>query len=199
MEQSSVGSLMTGLTETATSAVAAISSTPALHHNPVLQLDGAHQRSTLAATGSFLYTVLSFIPGLLLSLVSFTTITLPTFLFSFASMSLTFTMSATSLVLLLLAVVSTFSWLVRYRFLNMYARLPQEPQRKEPQIDLYPDTQEGDSKPGLANYLDEFLEAIKVRTRHLMAWMQLLTVIRSLVISNVLSSMSSRGPCKPGS
>jgi predicted acylesterase/phospholipase RssA/CRP-like cAMP-binding protein len=44
----------------------------------------------------------------------------------------------------------------------MYARLPPEPQRKEPQIDLFPDTQEGDSKPGLGNYLDEFLEAIKV-------------------------------------
>ena len=44
----------------------------------------------------------------------------------------------------------------------MYARLPPEPQRKEPHIDLFPDTQEGDSKPGLANYLDEFLSAIKV-------------------------------------
>ena len=44
----------------------------------------------------------------------------------------------------------------------MYARLPPEPQRKEPQIDLFPDTHEGDSKPGLANYLDEFLSAIKV-------------------------------------
>lgn len=44
----------------------------------------------------------------------------------------------------------------------MYSRLPPEPQRKEAQIDLFPDTQEGDSKPGLANYLDEFLSAIKV-------------------------------------
>lgn len=46
--------------------------------------------------------------------------------------------------------------------MNMYSRLPPEPQRKEPQIDLFPDVQEGDSKPGLANYLDEFLSAIKV-------------------------------------
>ena len=64
--------------------------------------------------------------------------------------------------LILLAFASTISWVVRYRFLNMYARLPPEPQRKEPQIDLFPDTHEGDSKPGLANYLDEFLSAIKV-------------------------------------
>lgn len=44
----------------------------------------------------------------------------------------------------------------------MYARLPPEPQRKEPQIDLFPDSQEGDSKAGLSTYLDEFLSAIKV-------------------------------------
>ena len=67
-----------------------------------------------------------------------------------------------SSMLIFLAFASLVSWIVRYRFLNMYARLPPEPQRKEPQIDLFPDTQEGDSKPGLANYLDEFLSAIKV-------------------------------------
>lgn len=62
----------------------------------------------------------------------------------------------------MVAAISTVSWFIRYRFLNMYSRLPPEPQRKEPQIDLFPDVQEGDSKPGLANYLDEFLSAIKV-------------------------------------
>jgi len=44
----------------------------------------------------------------------------------------------------------------------MYPTLPHEPQRKEPEIDLFPDSQEGDSKPGLNNYLDEFLSAIKI-------------------------------------
>lgn len=67
-----------------------------------------------------------------------------------------------SSVLILVAFVSTASWFVRYRFLNMYARLPPEPQRKEPEIDLYPDTQEEGSKSGFSNYLDEFLSAIKV-------------------------------------
>lgn len=63
--------------------------------------------------------------------------------------------------LIILGIGSLLSWLIRYRYLNMYARLPPEPQRKEPRVDLFPDTQ-GDSKPGLANYLDEFLSAIKV-------------------------------------
>jgi len=44
----------------------------------------------------------------------------------------------------------------------MYTRLPPEPQRKEPEIDLYPDTQDEGTKSGFSNYLDEFLSAIKV-------------------------------------
>ena len=63
--------------------------------------------------------------------------------------------------LIFLAFASLVSWIVRYRFLNMYTRLPPEPQRKEPHIDLFPDTQ-GDTKSGPSNYLDEFLSAIKV-------------------------------------
>lgn len=99
---------------------------------------------------------------MLIWIITFTTITLPTVLFALFSTSLTFTMNFTTLMLIVLAFASLVSWIVRYRFLNMYARLPPEPQRKEPQIDLFPDTQDGDSKPGLANYLDEFLSAIKV-------------------------------------
>ncbi|ESZ94195.1 Patatin-like serine hydrolase [Sclerotinia borealis F-4128] len=87
---------------------------------------------------------------------------MPTFLFTLFSTSLTFTMNATTLMLIVVAFMSTMSWFVRYRFLNMYSRLPPEPQRKEPQIDLYPDTQEEGSKSGFSNYLDEFLSAIKI-------------------------------------
>jgi lysophospholipid hydrolase len=64
--------------------------------------------------------------------------------------------------LVLVFVVSTISYFVRYRYLTMYARLPPEPQREEPQVEVFPDSQEGDSKRGLSNYLDEFLSAIKV-------------------------------------
>lgn len=64
--------------------------------------------------------------------------------------------------LIVLFVVSTVSYLVRYRFMTMYTRLPPEPQRDDPQVEVFPDSQEGDSKRGLANYLDEFLSAIKV-------------------------------------
>lgn len=71
-------------------------------------------------------------------------------------------MNMTTLLLMLAFFASSVSWFVRYRYLNMYSRLPPEPQRKEPQIEVFPDTQESDAKAGLANYFDEFLSAIKV-------------------------------------
>lgn len=64
--------------------------------------------------------------------------------------------------LIVAMVVSAATWVVRYRYLNMYSRLPPEPQRKEPELDLPPDTHEEGSKPGLTNYLDEFLSGLKI-------------------------------------
>ena len=58
--------------------------------------------------------------------------------------------------------VSTVTYFVRYRYLTMYARLPPEPQREEPQVEVFPESQEGDHKRAFANYMDEFLSAIKV-------------------------------------
>lgn len=112
--------------------------------------------------GGRLLAVLQVIPGILYWIITFTSITLPTWLFTLFSTSLTVTMNATTLLFIALLIASTISWLVRYRYLNMYARLPPEPQRKEPSIDLFPDIPEGDSKRGFSNYLDEFLSAIKV-------------------------------------
>lgn len=64
--------------------------------------------------------------------------------------------------LILAAIFSGVTWVVRYRYLNMYSRLPPEPQRKEPDVDLFPDTHEEDLKSGLSNYLDEFLSSLKI-------------------------------------
>ncbi|KPI44220.1 Lysophospholipase nte1 [Cyphellophora attinorum] len=120
------------------------------------------QQKSLVTLLVLLIAVLAMVPGTVLQVFRFLTISLPAWLFHLFSMSLTFTMNFTTLLLIAVALVSTVSWFVRYRFLNVYARLPQESSRKEAQIDLFPDTQDGDSKPGLSNYLDEFLSAIKV-------------------------------------
>lgn len=64
--------------------------------------------------------------------------------------------------IILALIFSGVSWVVRYRYLNMYSRLPPEPQRKEPEVDLFPDTHDEGIKAGLSSYLDEFLSAIKI-------------------------------------
>ncbi|KAK8238304.1 lysophospholipase NTE1 [Phyllosticta capitalensis] len=124
--------------------------------------EAQNSSTSLGLVGRLILAILKVIPGLLFWIITFGTITLPTWIFTVASMSLTVTMNATTLVMIFLAFGSTVSWIVRYRFLNMYTRLPPEPQREEPHVEVFPDTQEGDSKRGLSNYLDEFLSAIKV-------------------------------------
>ncbi|KAL8947918.1 MAG: hypothetical protein Q9222_005843 [Ikaeria aurantiellina] len=146
------------LSSLVSSAATSLSTTPTL-----TVVDDASSFNTWAGQlGQAILAMAKLIPALLFWIVTFSTITFPTMLFTLFSTSLTFTMNATTLLLIVLAFASTISWIVRYRYLNMYSRLPPEPQRKEPQIDLYPDVQPGDSKAGLANYLDEFLSAIKV-------------------------------------
>ncbi|OQO10692.1 Lysophospholipase NTE1 [Cryoendolithus antarcticus] len=122
----------------------------------------AATQSTSSMLGGLLLGIFTIIPSLLYWIVTFVSITIPTWLFSFLSKSFTLTLNMTTLLILVLALVSTVSWFVRYRFLNMYSRLPPEPQRKEPQVEVFPESQDQDTKPGLANYFDEFLSAIKV-------------------------------------
>ncbi|KXJ95761.1 patatin-like phospholipase [Microdochium bolleyi] len=71
-------------------------------------------------------------------------------------------MKATTLMFLTAIMAAGITWVVRYRYLNMYSRLPPEPQRREPELVLFPDAAHEGAKPGLANYLDEFLSAIKI-------------------------------------
>ncbi|KAI9782592.1 MAG: phosphatidylcholine and lysophosphatidylcholine phospholipase [Geoglossum umbratile] len=125
-------------------------------------LNTSSSTSILEALGRLVFFVFRAIPSILYWSITFTTITLPTWLFTLFSTTLTFTMNFTTLLLIILAFASTVSWFIRTRSPNMHARLPPEPQRKDLQIDLFPDTQEDDLKPGLANYLDEFLSAIKI-------------------------------------
>ncbi|KAL2259253.1 hypothetical protein VTK26DRAFT_7129 [Humicola hyalothermophila] len=106
--------------------------------------------------------ILQLISTILYYAIKLATISVPTLLYTLFSTSLTVTMNATTLMLIVGAMIGAISWVVRYRYLNMYSRLPPEPQRKEPDVDLFPDTHEEGIKSGLSNYFDEFLSAIKI-------------------------------------
>lgn len=119
------------------------------------------QTSTFGLLGWVLFSSLKVVPGILYYLVALVTITIPTWIYRLLSFSLTVTVNFSTIALLVVACVSTITYLLRYR-LGTYARLPVEPPRKEPDVDVFPDPQSGETKPGLSNYLDEFLSAIKV-------------------------------------
>lgn len=103
---------------------------------------------------------LKLVPTILLNVITFITMTVPSWLYSLVSVSLTVTVNFTTMVMIVLAFVSTVSYFIRYRY-HSYARGAPDPPRKEPEIEI-PDIPVDNTKAGLSNYLDEFLSAIKV-------------------------------------
>ncbi|KAK3077353.1 phosphatidylcholine and lysophosphatidylcholine phospholipase, partial [Coniosporium uncinatum] len=124
--------------------------------------DAASQESAFGLLAKLILAALTLVPSVFYWTIKFASITLPTFLFGLFSVSLTFTLNFTTIAMIAFFFVSTITWFLRYRYFNMYSRLPPEPQRSQPQVDVFPDSADRDSKPGLSNYLDEFLSAIKV-------------------------------------
>jgi lysophospholipid hydrolase len=118
--------------------------------------------SPLGLIGWILLSLVRVLPSLVYWIIKFTTITLPSWIFSLLSLSLTFTLNFTTLAIIVVTCGSTVVWFVRYRYLNTYSRLPPEPRRSQLQVEVFPEIEAGGSKPGLSNYLDEFLSAIKV-------------------------------------
>jgi lysophospholipid hydrolase len=80
----------TGSMKSAISSAVALANITAMEHRSV-------QRSWFAMFGRMILFLFKVIPGALYWLITFTTITLPTFLFTLFSTSLTFTMNATTL------------------------------------------------------------------------------------------------------
>ncbi|KAH6631732.1 lysophospholipase NTE1 [Chaetomium tenue] len=155
---------------TAATAVTGVTGTGDRHPNPLSSAvaaasDVANAHGSSSWLGLFARVVLwllQFVSMVLYYAIKLATISVPTLLYTLFSTSLTVTMNATTLMLIVAAMIGAISWVVRYRYLNMYSRLPPEPQRKEPDVDLFPDTHEEGIKSGLSNYFDEFLSAIKI-------------------------------------
>jgi lysophospholipid hydrolase len=115
-----------------------------------------------ASIGLLGWVVLStarFLIALLYRAVFFAT-ALPAILYRLLSLSLTITINFSTLAFITVACISTVSYLIRYRY-QAYGRPHLQAARKENRVEV-PDPHAADSKPGLSNYLDEFLSAIKI-------------------------------------
>ncbi|KAK4103736.1 patatin-domain-containing protein [Parathielavia hyrcaniae] len=161
---------MDEVNETVLAAVTAAASVGDRHPNPLSSAvaaasDVANAHGSSSWLGLFarvILWILQFVSMVLYYAIKLATISIPTLLYTLFSTSLTVTLNATTLMLIVAAMIAAISWVVRYRYLNMYSRLPPEPQRKEPDVDLFPDSHEEGIKAGLSNYFDEFLSAIKI-------------------------------------
>src|ERR1700761_7949993 len=80
------------------------------------QTDMESTTSNLGLLGYAVLTAIRIIPGLILWLITFVTITVPTWIYTLLSVSLTMTVSFSTLVAIGLATVSTVSYLIRYRY-----------------------------------------------------------------------------------
>lgn len=78
-----------------TSSAVALASAALVETN--VQIDAQASRSWIGMFGKLVLLLITVIPGVLYWLITFATITMPTFLFTLFSTSLTFTMNATTL------------------------------------------------------------------------------------------------------
>lgn len=120
----------------------AVSSLPADMSSVPATVAAQASYSWLGLFGWLIWFILHVVSTILYWVIRIATINFPSILYHLFSTSWTVTMNATTLMFIMAAIFSAVSWVVRYRILNMYSRLPPEPQRKEPEIDLFPDTHE---------------------------------------------------------
>ncbi|KAK9451353.1 uncharacterized protein V1518DRAFT_379080 [Limtongia smithiae] len=122
-------------------------------------------RSASAAPPGLLSKAIWFIPRLIIHVLALIAYHLPAQVLSLLGTSFSVTLSFSSL-LLIMATFGAIVWAyVRYRYLNVYSRLPQESHRQEPQVGMmfFPNALPNHfEKPGFANYLDEFFSGFKI-------------------------------------
>lgn len=148
MDPSSSTTLMSS-----TAAVAAASTTPVA------------ARNAIASLADDMLSVAVALLNLVTTLVTFSTITVPSTVYAILHYSLTLQLNFPSLALLFIAaLIAAFVWL-RYRHLNRYERLREVPLTKDEGFNLHPDVAAaGDDadRGNFHNYLDEFLQAIRI-------------------------------------
>ncbi|KDQ14464.1 hypothetical protein BOTBODRAFT_187823 [Botryobasidium botryosum FD-172 SS1] len=94
--------------------------------------------------------------------IAFVTISVPRFIYAVLSYSLTLQLNFASLAIIFCLSCVAASIFVRYKYLNHYADLVEVPLEKPDGQELHPDVQGEDPPPAFHNYLDEFLQAIRV-------------------------------------
>ncbi|KAL0580670.1 phosphatidylcholine and lysophosphatidylcholine phospholipase [Marasmius crinis-equi] len=95
------------------------------------------------------------------ALVAFVTISIPRSVYSVLSYSMTLTLNFWSFSLLFVLSAVALNYWIRFRYLEDYAHLKEPPLLKPDAKELHPDVNT-DPPPPFHNYLDDFLQAVRV-------------------------------------
>ncbi|KAH9897805.1 patatin-domain-containing protein [Cubamyces lactineus] len=123
---------------------------------------GANDRHPLILLLSAFFWVILWMLSWVKALVAFATISVPKFIYSVLSYSMTLTLNFWSFALLFAAFAVALNYWIRFRYLNKYTQLKEPPLVKADAQELHPDVNTPEQQPAFHNYLDEFLQAVRV-------------------------------------
>ncbi|KAI0031137.1 patatin-domain-containing protein [Vararia minispora EC-137] len=96
------------------------------------------------------------------ALAAFITLTIPTYIYAILSYSMTLTLNFWSFAIIFAASAVALNYWIRFRYLNVYTQLKEVPLTKPDTQELHPDVNTAATPPVFHNYLDEFLQAVRV-------------------------------------
>ncbi|KIY73513.1 patatin-domain-containing protein [Cylindrobasidium torrendii FP15055 ss-10] len=96
------------------------------------------------------------------ALVAFVTITIPRLIYAALSYSFTLTLNFWSFAIIFVASLVALNYWIRFKYLNDYTQLKEPPLVKPDATELHPDVNTPEAPPSFHNYLDDFLQAVRV-------------------------------------
>ncbi|TFK41896.1 hypothetical protein BDQ12DRAFT_677345 [Crucibulum laeve] len=96
------------------------------------------------------------------SLIAFATITIPRYIYAILSYSMTLTLGFWNFAVLFVLSAVVVNYWIRFRYLNDYTQLKEPPLVKPDVNELHPDVNAAEPPPTFHNYLDDFLQAVRV-------------------------------------
>ncbi|EIW87141.1 patatin-domain-containing protein [Coniophora puteana RWD-64-598 SS2] len=96
------------------------------------------------------------------ALVAFITISIPRFIYFVLSYSMTLTLNFWSFAIMFVLSAVALNYFIRFRYLNVYSDLKEPPLVKPDVNELHPDVNTTEPPPAFHNYLDDFLQAVRV-------------------------------------
>ncbi|KAG1836575.1 hypothetical protein DFJ58DRAFT_170235 [Suillus subalutaceus] len=123
------------------------------------EYDGRHP--LLSLLSAFFWVILWFLSRAK-ALIAFSTITIPRLIYFALSYSMTLTLNFWSFAIIFLASAVALNYWIRLRYLNTYSSLKEPPLVKPDVNALHPDVNTTEPPPAFHNYLDDFLQAVRV-------------------------------------